>query len=886
MSDIKKHEAFNFYSLQEIKDKIKELNLNLNFDDDIKILTAPTTLNGIKLRNRFVILPMEGCDGSPTDGSPLDLTYRRYKRFAAGGAAIIWYEACAVVPEGRANPRQLWINQKSLDNIKRLCEETDKAARTYDSKHKTIKILQLTHSGRYSKPDGFARPIIAHHSKVLDHLHNITTDYPLITDDELKKLEDDYVKAALLAEKAGFDGVDLKSCHRYLLSELLASYTRENSIYGGPFENRVRFLKNTVTKIKDAVNNIFVTTRINAYDCMEYPYGFGVDKNDHLKPDLTEIKEILKFLKSKSAPIVNITIGNPYFNPHIGRPYDIPIVGFTPPAEHPLFAIQRFFDVVKELQLSNPDISIVGAGYTWLRNYFPQVATSNIKNGYANLIGLGRMGFAYPDCVKDLTEKGNIDSQKVCVACSACTQIMRDGGKAGCVPRDGETYSEIYKKGRLASQDNLIKMAKHCMSCVDPTCRNYCPTNIDIPGFITKIAQNDFKKAYDIITQNNPFPEVCGNVCPSEVLCQSGCIRQYYDEPVKIQDLQRIVSEKARINNWNTPLPANKKNKRVAVLGAGPSGLACAKKLTDRGYEVTLMDKNEYSGGVPLDLIPTERVTDESIINEIKFRFAESSLLKFKGRVNISKGSATQDYDLNQIKSEGYDAIYIALGLTEYTKLPTKTKVISGVEDAFNFLKRIKRENNVFVPDRVAVLGAGNTAIDAAMSAKKFGAKDVFIVYRRSFNEIPAWSKEREEALRAGINFLILTQPVNYITDNNGKLIGLKVAATKLSQDTDKSGRRTAIIIPNSEHTLEVDLVIEALGQKISKETKEALSALNGQRLEFTQSGLIKVNENSQATSVKGIFAGGDITNGGDTVVRAIAEGVKAAEEIDEFLSS
>jgi NADPH-dependent glutamate synthase beta subunit-like oxidoreductase/2,4-dienoyl-CoA reductase-like NADH-dependent reductase (Old Yellow Enzyme family) len=876
MSDIKKHEMFNFYSLQDVKNKVKELNLNINFEDNIKILVTPFELNGIKLRNRFVILPMEGCDASSIDGSPLELTYRRYKRFATGGAAILWYEACAVVPEGRANPRQLWINEKSLDNIKRLCEETDKAARTYDSKHKTIQILQLTHSGRYSKPDGFAKPIIAHHSKILDPIHNIGADYPLITDDELKRLEDEYVKAAILAEKAGFDGVDLKSCHRYLLSELLASHTRENSVYGGSFENRSRFLKNTITKIKEAVNKIFVTTRINAYDCIEYPYGFGVDKDNYLKPDLTEIKEILKFLKSKGAPIVNISIGNPYFNPHIGRPYDLPIVGFKPPAEHPLLAIQRFFDVVKELQVNNPEISVVGAGYTWLRNYFPQVAASNIKNGYANLIGLGRMGFAYPDCIKDLTEKGSIDSQKVCVACSACTQIMRDGGKAGCVPRDAEAYSEIYKKGRLESQDNLIKMAQWCMTCVDPTCRNYCPTNIDIPGFISKIAQNDFKQAYEIITQNNPFPEVCGNICPSEVLCQSGCIRQYYDEPVKIRDMQRIVSERARINNWLSPLPSITKNKKVAILGAGPSGIACAKKLIDKGYEITLIDKNEQCGGVPLDLIPTERIANESITGEIKFRFAENKSPNFKGGINISK-----DYDLNKIKNEGYDAIYIALGLTEYTKLPVETKTTSGVEDAFMFLKRIKRGTNSFVPNTVAILGAGNTAIDAAITAKNFGAKDVYIVYRRSFNEMPAWQKEKEHALKSGINFLILSQPVDYITDNNGKLTGLKVFATRLSQDADQSGRRTAIVIPNSEHILEVDLVVEALGQKISKETKEALNGI-----EFTKSGLIKVKGNSQATSVNGVFAGGDIINGGDTVVRAIGDGVKAANEIEEFLSS
>jgi len=877
MSDIKQHELFNFYSMQELKDKISELKLNLEFDEDISSLITPVELNGLKLRNRFVILPMEGCDASSEDGSPLELTFRRYRRFAAGGAGLIWYEACAVVPEGRANPRQLWINEKSLDNMKRLRDETDKAARTFDSNHQTIQILQLTHSGRYSKPYGPAKPVIAHHSKILDPIHNLGPDYPLITDDELKRLEDDYVKAAVLAEKAGFDGVDLKSCHRYLLSELLAGHTRENSIYGGSFENRSRFIKNTVSKIKDAVKNIFVTTRINAYDAIEYPYGFGVDKNDVNKPDLSEIKDIIGFLKSNGAPVVNISIGNPYFNPHVGRPYDLPIIGFKVPNEHPLYGIQRFVDVIKDLQTSNPDIAVVGAGYTWMRNYFPQAAAANLKKNWVGLIGLGRMGFAYPDFAKDLTEKGYLEPTKVCVSCSACTQIMRDGGKSGCVPRDGDVYGDIYKKGRMASQDQMIKMAEECMTCINPTCQNFCPANVNIPGFIRKIAQNDFKGAYEVITQTNPFPEICGHVCPAEVLCESGCIRQYYDETVQIRDLQRLVSEKARLNNWipSEPKDIAPKNKKVAVIGAGPSGLSCAKNLISKGYEVTIMDRNDYFGGVPFDLIPTERVPDEAIIDEIRFRIAENKLLKFKGSVVVSS-----NYDLNKILKDGYDAVYVSIGLTEYTKLPAETKPSSGVEDAFSFLKRIKKGIDVTVPKTVAVLGAGNTAIDAATTAKKSGARDVYIVYRRSFNEMPAWPKEREYAMNMGVNFLILTQPVDYITDANGKLTGLKVSAAKLSDEPDAGGRRASIVIPDSEHILEVDLVVEALGQKISKEIKSALIGV-----EFTKSGLVKVSEGSYASSVKGVYAGGDIINGGDTVVRAIGDGVKAADEIDKFLS-
>jgi 2,4-dienoyl-CoA reductase (NADPH2) len=869
--NLTQHEIFSFQTLDQLKESVKELKLKIEFDNDIDVLLEPVTLNGIKLRNRLTVHPMEGADGTPT-GSPSELTYRRYKRFAAGGAGLIWMEACAVTPEGRANPRQIWITENNLSDFQRLVEETHKAAETFDKKHKTVLILQLTHSGRYSKPYGKPAPIIAHHSKILDPLMKLGDDYPLISDDELKALEDKYAKAAILAEKAGFDGVDIKSCHRYLLSELLASYTRENSIYGGSFENRTRLLRNAVTKVKDAVKSIFVTARINAYDSMEYPYGFGVDKNDVNTPDLSEIKEIAKFFVSVNSPFLNITIGNPYYNPYVNRPFDLPTIGASTPAENQLVAVERFITVVDEIQNAIPQISIIGGGYTWLRNYFPYVAASNIKNKRVSLVGLGRMSFAYPDFIKDLTEKKELDGTKVCVACSACTQIMRDGGTTGCVPRDGEIYGEIYKKGRMTSEQEIMAMAEKCKNCVDPTCRNLCPAHVNIPGFVRKIADGDFQGAYEILLQNNPFPEICGNVCPSEELCEKGCINRYYNESVHIRHLQRFVSEKARIYDYKVTSPKvdKKINKKVAVIGAGPSGLACAKMLISAGVKVTIFDKNNYPGGVPFDLIPEARIKDQDLTGEIDFRLKDSELMDFKGNKQLSK-----DFNIDNIFSEGYDAIYIATGLTESLHLDKQYPAGSGVEDAFSFLKRMKKGTNREIPNDVAVIGGGNTAIDAALTAKKFGARDVYVIYRRSFNEMPAWQKERELAMNSGVNFLILTQPIEYIFNNENKLTGIKVVRTKLSDTFDNSGRRKPIDIKGTEHIIDMNLAIEAIGQKISGEALEGLTGI-----EFTKKGLVKINPDTLQTSRKCVFAGGDIINGGDTVVKAIADGTKAAAEI------
>ena len=312
------HEPFSFHTLDELRERIRELSLPLDATEDLSPLLQPLKAGEFTLPNRLVMLPMEGCDGT-ADGAPDELTFRRYRRFAAGGAGLLWLEATAVVPEGRANPRQIWLHPGTVGVFARLAEETLAAAReALGPSHRPMMIVQLTHSGRYSRPGRASAPIIAHHSVYLDPIHNLGPDYPVISDDELKRLEDRYVEAALCAREAGFDGVDVKACHRYLISELHASFTRENSIYGGQaFENRSRFIRNVVAKIRDAAPGFLVTTRMNTYDAMAYPYGFGVSRDDPVTPALEEPIELVKFFGEMGAPFVNITIGNPYFNPHV-----------------------------------------------------------------------------------------------------------------------------------------------------------------------------------------------------------------------------------------------------------------------------------------------------------------------------------------------------------------------------------------------------------------------------------------------------------------------------------------------------------------------------------------------------------------------------------------
>lgn len=313
-----KHEKFAYKTLNELKEKITEVGVDIPLSENIGVLFEKVQCGETEFPNRFTIQPMEGCD-SNEDGSPGELTERRYMRFSDSGAGIIWMEAVAVSPEVRANPRQLYLNEKTRDSFKRLIEKMkENSIKKYGYEEKII--MQATHSGRYSKPNGYPEPIIAYNNPIFEGDNPIDKSR-IITDDEIKRIESCYAVSAKLAKEVGFDGIDVKSCHRYLSSEFLSAYTRPGE-YGGSFENRTRFLRNNIASAKTAEDsNFFVTSRLNVYDGFEYPYGFGVNEKDGLKPDLTEPIKLVEILhKDYGINLIDISIGNPYQNPHVNRP--------------------------------------------------------------------------------------------------------------------------------------------------------------------------------------------------------------------------------------------------------------------------------------------------------------------------------------------------------------------------------------------------------------------------------------------------------------------------------------------------------------------------------------------------------------------------------------
>ncbi len=877
---------FKLSSIEDLRNLGRELNAPVDAIEDVSVLSEPVQAGGLLIPNSLAVHPMEGCDGD-SQGRPGKLTLRRYGRFAAGGAGLIWGEATAVVPEGRANPRQLLLVEENKDSYAEMVKMMRQAAHdSMGTKHQPVIVAQLTHSGRYSKPEGVAAPIIGQRDPYRDPLipqpkpdpdrkSRIPDDWPLVTDEYLDKLQYAYVEAARLAFEVGFDAVDIKSCHGYLINELLACRNRKGK-YGGSFENRTRFLLEVIDKIRDELGDETpITTRIGIYDAIPYPYGWAVDKNDYTKPDLTEPKKLFALLEERGVKLINITIANPYYNPHVGRPFNEPIIGGYDEPEHPLIGVNRLINITGEIQKQFPGIAMVGTGYSWLRTLLPNVAAAAKKNGMVTLIGGGRMSFAYPDFAKDILKTGQMYPQKVCVACSACTQIMRDGGMAGCVVRDNKVYGPIFEHGRMSDKDNLIRLASECRKCQEPTCQLACPAGIQIPKFITLFLEGQEKEAYQIIRQSNIFPEVCAWLCPVEHQCEGNCLQGFIgDGPLPIADIQRYLAVLANRNGWSKlQIPKKKSGKNITVIGAGPAGLSCAAGLLEQGHTVTIFDKNTELGGMVESVIPPDRQSD-ALAKEIAAIFSDVP----KDRMILRLGSELNtEFNLDNIIEENFDAVFIGMGLPKSVGIGGGQEDIKGLYNAMEFLSSAKKPGLLDVENkRVAVTGGGNTAMDVAVTAKQLGARDVYVIYRRSFKEMPAWDSDRDRAMNEGVHFLILTQPLKY-NSRKGKLTSITVCPTRLGEP-DASGRRKPQNVETSAYELDMDIAVEAIGQQSPEQIESILP-----RVEL-EKGLIRTGPGSSATSRPGVFAGGDLVRGASTVVAAVADGMKAAGEIDEFL--
>ena len=419
----------------------EESGTTFPYSEDISCLANKIEIAGKTVNNRIVYQAMEGCDGT-YDGAPDELTKRRYMRFAKGGAGIIWFEATAVMNEGRANPRQMYLTEKTEDEFKKIVSDIKETC-IKENGFEPIVIVQLTHSGRYSKPEGTPAPLIAYNNPIFEKDNPIDKSR-IVTDSYLDTLSEKLIQGAVWAKKLGFDGADIKSCHRYLLSEILSAYNREGK-YGGSFENRTRLLCGAVKESKILTGKDFIiTSRLNVYDGFEYPYGFAVKEGEGITPDFTESKMLVKKLVENGIDMIDMTMGNPYFNPHVNRPF---AMGTYEPPEHPMVGVQRMLNGISEIAAEIKGTPVISSGISFLGAASANVCAGYISEGKFDFAGYGRETLAYPSCANAITSGENLDPKKLCICCGKCTEIMRrPGGTPGCVIRDGEVYMPLYKK--------------------------------------------------------------------------------------------------------------------------------------------------------------------------------------------------------------------------------------------------------------------------------------------------------------------------------------------------------------------------------------------------------------------------------------------------------
>ena len=455
---------FKYKTSAELEAENARLGIDLRFSDDFSPLAQPLAIGSRTVGNRWCIHPMEGCDGEP-DGTPGELTYRRYRRFGDGGAKLIWGEACAISEAGRMNPRQIVLDEQTRDAFARLVADCRAAHRAVNSDDSDLMVgIQLTHSGRYS----YRKPLVAVHDPLLFGRYKVEADTPLATDDELARLVDEYVTAAKLAAAVGFDFVDIKQCHRYLLSELLGARTRPGK-YGGSFENRTRLAREIFQAVRAAVPTLILATRMNGYDGIPFhkgadddgepdsftvpvENGWGYDPADPLTPDPAEPIRWVREMRSLGVELVNIALGNPYAQPHFGRPFEYPPPDGYESPEHPLIGVDRHFRTAGAIQEANPGLAVVGTGYSYLQEFLPHAGAANVRDGRISLVGVGRASLSQPDWVRQLREHGKLDRKRVCRTFSYCTAIMRAKDHplgqfpTGCPPFDKDAYGDIWKE--------------------------------------------------------------------------------------------------------------------------------------------------------------------------------------------------------------------------------------------------------------------------------------------------------------------------------------------------------------------------------------------------------------------------------------------------------
>ncbi|MEO6789216.1 MAG: FAD-dependent oxidoreductase, partial [Chthoniobacteraceae bacterium] len=701
-------------------------------------------------------------------------------------------------------------------------------------------------------------------------------------DSEIERLCDELVHAAALAARAGFDGIDIQSCHRTLAGSLLRAFTKPGK-YGGPFENRSRFLCDALAAIRAQTPVLLLGVRLCAYDAARN--GFGVSASDYREPDPAEPIRLAQILKRAGVALVNVTAASPNLRATGPERALESRADSERPDEHPLMALDRQLRIARTLREAAPGLAVIGSGFSWLRQFVPHVAAAAIDSGAMDFVGMGRAALAYSDAPTDVLAHGKMEPGKCCIVCFACSTLRKSGDPVGCVIRDAAGYGAAYRHMRRYDEDQLLAGAQRCHRCEAAPCVTASPTRTDIPGFIAAFLRGDESAAYEIIRASDPLPELTSHLSPAWLQSEGACIETALTgTPVPILDLQYTVSWRARERGQTgARIPGRASGRRIGIVGGGPAGIAAAIRLVERGHTVTLFESSDRLGGTPERVIPAGRVPEvrgeiDAAFKpaltagrlEIHFRATlgtdgrQPSRLSRHGGVppasttvgnSITMTGGTPVFRgvaLEQLRAD-HDAVLVSAGVWQERSLGG----MPGVVGALEFLEKAKRDAAMPIPDRVAILAGGDSAMDAARTAQQLGAKEIFIVFGGPRSAMH-WHMPESWFATPGVNAMMNWQPLGFVPDADGRACGVRIRNAQLEVES----------------VLSTGLIIEAMGLCIADPLRAALEGVV-----FSEDARVSVDA-AHRTSLGRVYAAGGLVNGGASVGQCVAEGVAAAEAI------
>jgi NADPH-dependent glutamate synthase beta subunit-like oxidoreductase/2,4-dienoyl-CoA reductase-like NADH-dependent reductase (Old Yellow Enzyme family) len=753
------------------------------------------------------------------DGHVTDAIKERYKRMAQGGLGSMVVEAAVVLPS-RSSFNLRVSDDQFVDELKGFVDAIHKVNPNVRVGLQLIHFLKLARSGWRQKVED-------------------------LKPEEIKVIPEQFGSGALRAKVAGFDFVEIHMAHFTTLASFLSLVNKRKDEYGGDFEGRVKLPSEVVLAVRQAVGN-------------DFPVGMRMNGEEFTKEGNTLLQStrVARRMAYLSIDYISVSGGERFEDAE------------PPPANFPPFAgtgysgyrmsprwwnpdgVQVYLaeGIRKAVREAGFDVPIVTAG----KIRTPDMAEEILEQGRADIIGMARVLLADPDWPIKARE-GRADDIVKCAACGYCSEADERYEVVNCI--------EWPKEVTNAPSPWLLV----------PPCKAACPVGLDIRGYIEYAAQGNYEKALSLIEEKIPLPGTIGRVCPHP--CETKCNRYDFDTSIAINGLKRFIVDtvSSKRGRKKITLRARTKEERVAIIGAGPAGLTAAFNLAKLGYGVTIFEALSIPGGMLRVGIPEYRLPRNVLENEIE------DIQKFGVEIKLNSPVGEDGLAFDKLWQQGYGAIFIATGAHKSLKLGISGEDMVGVYPGTTLLREINLEKSVNIGDKVAIIGGGNVAIDAARTALRCGSKEAIIVYRRAKEQMPAYREDVGAAEEEGIKIYYFATP-SRIVGRNGKVVGVECIRTELGEP-DESGRRRPIPIKGSEFVVDADMVITAIGEVPD------LSFLNNDTLEVTARGTIKVSNNTLYTGISGVFAGGDVVSGPATVIEAIAAGRKAAVAIDRYLN-